>query len=339
MEKIDIEAHFYTREYIKTLCKNKGFPRYVVNEKAGTYSLHYAPDFSGPPMGHAVFERLFDVDKLRLKDMDKAGINKQILSLSMPGVEQLEPSVAIRLARGTNDFLSKIIQKHPERFGGFAALAPQNPQEASDELERAVKELGLSGWNAHAHFGDTYIDNKKYWPILEKAEKLNVPIYLHPTIPAIPQLRDYGLALAGASFGFGVEAALCVMRLILSGAFDKYPKLRVILGHLGEALPFLFQRIDHFHVRPWLSNETNPRIAKKPSEYIRDNVYVTTSGNYHRPAFMCAYDTLGVDKILFATDYPYEDMIECIKFLEKLPLTYEDKQKIYFQNARKINLN
>jgi predicted TIM-barrel fold metal-dependent hydrolase len=335
MLKIDIEAHFYTKDYIKILSENKGYPKFVV--EGGTYLLWYRDDVCRPHRG-TFLEKLIDVGEDRLKEMDRAGIGKQILSLSAPGVEQLDAVIAKRLARETNDFLSKAIEKYPDRFGGFAALAPQDPEEAADELERAVRDLGLRGWKTHSNYGATYIDDRRYWPILEKAERLDVPIYLHPTVPAIRELRDYGFAMAAAAFGFGVETAMCVMRMILSGVFDKYPRLKIILGHLGEGLPFIYKRIDYPFIKPTLSREDIPKIKKKPSEYIRDNIYVTVSGNYHEPAFNCTYQTLGVDKILFATDYPYEDLIETIQFIEKLPLSPEERQKIYHKNAEKLKL-
>lgn len=333
--RIDLEAHFYTKEYIKALLQNRDYPKFVWEEQTGTYWLWYTAEVSRPHRGKFL-ERLLDVGELRIREMDEAGITKQILSLSTPGVEQLETSVAVKLARETNDFLSKVAEKYPERFNGFATLAPQDPGEAADELERAVKDLGLKGWKTHSNFGNTYIDNKKYWPILEKAERLGVPIYLHPTIPAIPQLREYGFPLAAAAFGFAVETAMCVMRLIFSGAFDKFPRLKIILGHLGEGLPFFLRRIDYPFVKPTLRDEEKPKIAKRPSEYIKNNIYITTSGEYHEPAFMCAYQSLGIDRIIFATDYPYEDLKECVELAERLPITPEEKEKIYYKNAANL---
>jgi predicted TIM-barrel fold metal-dependent hydrolase len=220
---------------------------------------------------------------------------------------------------------------------GYAALAPKNPARAADELERSVKELDFKGWNTHSNYGDSYLDDEKYWPILEKADKLGVPIYIHPTVPAIPQVRGYGFALAGAAFGFGLETALCMMRLIYSGVFDRYPNLKIILGHLGEGLPFLLRRIDWAYIRPF-HPRARPNLAKKPSQYFKSNVFVTTSGNYFTPAFMCTYEALGIDKILLGTDYPYEDPDECLQFLEGLPLSKEEKDKIYFINAGQLGI-
>jgi predicted TIM-barrel fold metal-dependent hydrolase len=164
-----------------------------------------------------------------------------------------------------------------------------------------------------------------------------VPVYLHPSYPSIPQLKTaYGWALSGAPFGFGIETAMSMMRLVLSGIFDTYPGLKIILGHLGEALPFLLARMDYPYVIPWFDRATIPPLEKKPSDYFRNNVFVTTSGNYYKPAFMCTYEAMGVERILLGTDYPYEDPKECMRFLEALSLSQEDQGKIYYQNAKQI---
>jgi predicted TIM-barrel fold metal-dependent hydrolase len=198
-----------------------------------------------------------------------------------------------------------------------------------------VKDLGFKGWNTHSNFADSYLDDKKYLPILERAAELGVPVYIHPTVPAIPQAKGYGFALAGAPFGFGLETALCMMRLIYSGVFDKWPNLKVILGHLGEGLPFLFKRIDWAYVRPF-DPAARPKLSRKPSEYLKDNVLVTTSGNYFAPAFTCTYEALGIENILLGSDYPYEDPEECIEFIEGLPVSQDDKDRIYSVNARRL---
>jgi len=151
-------------------------------------------------------------------------------------------------------------------------------------------------------------------------------------------LRKYGFALAGAPFGFGIETSICMMRLIYSGVFDRYPGLNIIIGHLGEGLPFLLQRIDFAYVRPWFDPDARPDLKKKPSEYLKSNTFMTTSGNYLPSAFMCTYEAMGVDRILLATDYPYEDSIECMQFLESLPITQGDKDKIYSLNADQLHI-
>lgn len=334
MKRIDFEAHFYTQEYVDTLYRHQGYPRFGLDEKTQGRRLFYNAEV-GQPFADFLLERLLDLGEGRVQRMDRCGIDVQILSLSAPGVEQLDPAVGSVVARNANDILAGLIRNYPGRFMGYAALAPKDPPRAADELERCVKELGFKGWNTHSNFGDSYLDDKRYLPILERAAKLDVPVYLHPTVPAIPQTRGYGFALAGAPFGFGMETALSMMRLIYSGVFDTFPNLKVILGHLGEVLPFLFTRIDWAYVRPF-DPAARPKLSRKPSEYLKDNVLVTTSGNYFTPAFLCTCEALGVENILLGTDYPYEDPEECLEFIEGLPLAQAEKEAICWTNASRL---
>lgn len=339
MERIDFEAHFVTEDWVHVLYKNEGYPRLVEDKAAGTRRMYFTAE-AAEPFSDVLLENLFDVDEGRIKNMDSAGIDIQVLSLTAPGVESLDPELGVALAKRTNDRLAEIMEKHPDRFTGHAALAPKQPEEATRELERAVKELGLKGWKTHSNYGDSYLDEKVYWPILAKAEELDVPIYLHPTAPMISQLRTYGFALAGAPFGFGVETSMAMMRLVLSGVFDAFPKLKLILGHLGEGLPFVMQRIDFPFVRPHFKDDPGvlPGLKKKPSDYLKKNMFVTTSGNYLEPAFMCTKEAMGIDRILLGTDYPYEDSGECMSFLEGLPLTQHEKAMIYGSNASQVDV-
>jgi predicted TIM-barrel fold metal-dependent hydrolase len=336
MKKIDFEAHFYTADYVRAMYENDGYPNFKDHPQTLKRRLWYSADV-GQPFGDFLLDALLDLGEQRLSRMDASGIDVQALSLSAPGLEQLDPAVGTDLSRKANNALAAVIQKYPDRFLGYAALAPKRPKEAAAELQRAVKDLGLLGWNTHSNFGDSYLDEEVYWPILEMAAKLEVPVYLHPTVPAIPNAWTYGFALAGAPFGFGFETALCMMRLIYSGVFDRYPGLKIILGHLGEALPFLFKRIDWAYVRPF-DPEARPKLEKRPGEYLKHNVFVTTSGNYYTPAFMCTYAAMGIDRILLGTDYPYEDTQECMKFLEQLPISEEEKELVYFRNAGKLGI-
>ena len=337
MKRIDFETHFVTKDYARAMEKNEGYPRYIINSQTGSRRLYYTDDV-GEPLGDILLSKLLDTGEKRLEDMDAAGIDVQVLSLTSPGVEWFEPAMGTVLARKCNDQLAEVIQSHQDRFVGFAALAPNDPEAAADELERAVEQLGLKGWKTHSNYGGSYLDEKKYWPILERAEQLDVPIYLHPAVPAMPQMRKYGFALAGAPFGFGIEASMCMMRLIYSGVFDKHPGLKIILGHLGEGLPFLFQRLDFAYERPWFDPDARPDLKRKPSDYLKENTFVTTSGNYLPAAFMCTYEVMGIDRILLATDYPYEDSEQCMQFLEGLPITQGDKDKIYSLNAGQIGI-
>jgi predicted TIM-barrel fold metal-dependent hydrolase len=282
-------------------------------------------------------ESLLDHDEGRIKRMDASGVDVQILSLAVPGVEELDPAIGTVLARDTNNLLSEVIHRHPDRFMGFATLAPKRPKEAADELERCVKDLGFVGWNTHANYGNSYLDEKQYRPILERVAKLNIPIYLHPTVSTISQVKTYGFPLAGPPFGFGFEVLLCLMRMIYSGIFDEFPRLVVILGHLGEGLPFLIERVDWAYLRPF-EPSLRPKILKRPSDYLRSNIFVTTSGNYYEPAFRSTYEAFGIDRILLGTDYPYEETEDCMRFLRRIKISDEEKDKIYSLNAMQIGI-
>lgn len=336
VEIVDFEAHFYTKEYVKTLLKNEDHPKYKKDETTSTYWLWYTPHVQEPHT-EQLLERLLDVNEKRIKDMHDAGVKMQVLSLSAPGCEQFDASIGKKLARKVNDELASVIERKPDRFVGLAALAPQDPGEAADELERAVKELGLRGWKTHSNIRGAYIDDKKYWVIFEKAEKLGVPIFLHPTVPTIDVLSDtYGYALAGPAFGFTFDTALCMMRLILSGIFDRYPNLKIVLGHFGETMPFLLNRLDFPIVRPWVAKNVDIKISKKPSDYFKSNVYVATSGEFHNPAIMCTLQVMGCDRVLFASDYPYEDSMKAVERVKALPLPEEEKSKICHLNAKTL---
>jgi predicted TIM-barrel fold metal-dependent hydrolase len=336
VEVYDFETHFYTKSYVNVLLKNRGCPRYVRDEKRDVYWLHYTPR-AQEPHARRLLERLLDVEEKRLRDMDYAGVKVQVLSLSAPGCEQFGAKLGSKLARAVNDELSRIVDRNPDRFIGLAALAPQDPGEAADELERAVRDLGFKGWKTHSNIRGEYLDSKKFWPVLERAEKLGVPIFIHPTIPWIRELSEpYGYTIAGPAFGFVVEPALCVMRLIWGGVFDRFPNLKVVLGHFGEALPFLIDRIDFPRVRPWVYENLEFKILKRPSEYLKNNVYILTSGAFPMPAVTAAVQIMGSDRVMFGSDYPYEDSAEAVKRFESLPLSREDKEKIYALNAKRL---
>ena len=339
MKKIDFEAHFAIEEWIHALVQNEGYPRIGMDKKTNRRRFYFSAD-AIEPFSDVLQDKLLDLKETRVTEMDSAGIDVQVLTLVAPGVEHFDPSIGTALAKRCNDFLSGVIDKNPDRFVGFASLYPKDPEEAVKELERAVKELGLKGWKTHSNYGDIYPDDKRFWPIFAKAEALDVPIYLHPTAPMITQLHTYGFALAGAPFGFGIETSMVMMRLVFSGVLEAFPNLKIILGHLGEGLPFILQRIDFPYVRPHFKNDPGvvPQLKKKPSDYLLENMFVSTSGNYLEPAFMCTKEAMGVDRILLATDYPFEDPKECMQFLEGLSLSEEERTKVYSANASQIGI-
>jgi hypothetical protein len=340
LRTIDFETHFVTQEWVDATYANPGYPRFVDDKATGRRRMYYRED-AFEPHGDFLLNRLLDLGEGRIEEMDKAGIDKAIVSLTAPGVDHFDPVVGTAMARSVNDELAAAVNRYPDRLMGFAALAPKDPQAAAAELERCVKDLGFRGWMTHSNFGDSYIDERRYWPILAKAEELGLPIYLHPVAPMIRELRTYGLALAGAAFGFGVETATAMMRLVLSGAFDAFPKLIIMIGHYAEGLPFLMQRIDHPFVRPHLKAsdpEVVPDLKRVPSEYLRDNMLMTTSGNYLPAAFKCSREALGIEKILLGTDYPYEEMTDCLHFLESLELPTVEKELLYYGNAARLGV-
>jgi 2,3-dihydroxybenzoate decarboxylase len=216
----------------------------------------------------------------------------------------------------------------------LATLATQVPLQAAEELHRAVVKLGLKGGIFFSHIKGEYLDDEKYWPIFEAASDLDVPLYLHPRGPSPGMAEPYLKypVLAGATLGYAAEAGLHAMRLICSGVFDRYPNLKIILGHMGEALPYWLWRID----KHWDKVPIGKELRKRPGQYIKDSFFITTSGMFYTPAFMCAYLALGADKILFAVDYPFESIDAASSFAESLPISDADREKICCGNAEKL---
>lgn len=286
-----------------------------------------------------VISQLRDVDEGRIAEMDAAGVDVQVLSLVSPGVEQLDAAVAVKLARESNDFLAEAVRRHPHRLAGFAALPTPAPEEAADELERTVRECGFKGALINGHSRGRYLDDRFFWPILERAEALSAPIYLHPTIPPESVVKTYYAGahppevtarLSAAGWGWHVETAIHVLRIILSGAFDRYPNLQLIIGHLGEGLPFMLPRLDKI-----LPTETT-ELERPIGAYLRENVNYTISGFNFMPTFLDTVLEVGADRIMLSTDYPFGSMQDACTFFEKLPSTPADREKIAHANAERL---
>jgi predicted TIM-barrel fold metal-dependent hydrolase len=282
---------------------------------------------------------LTDVGDQRLAEMDAAGIDMQVLSLTSPGVEQLDADAALALARGSNDYLADAVRRYPARFAGLAALPTAAPAAAATELERMVREHNFRGAIINGHIRGRYLDDPFFWPILERAEALQVPVYLHPTPPPQPVIDayyagSYGPALtsllAGAAWGWHIETAIHVLRIILGGAFDRFPSLQLVIGHLGETLPFMLPRLDI-----GLPTQVT-RLVRPVSAYLRENVHYTISGFNWTPAFLDLLMQVGVDRIMFSADYPYSSMAQARSFLEQLPLSPADKERIAHGNAERL---
>jgi 5-carboxyvanillate decarboxylase len=287
----------------------------------------------------AVSARMLDLGERRLKDMDDTGIALQILSLTAPGVQVFEKDTATALARSSNDQLAEAIQRHPQRFAGLAAIAPQDPAAAAKELERGVKTLGLKGAIVNSHTRGEYLDDPKFWPIFEAAEALNVPIYLHPTTPSPAMIKPFlESGLDSAVFGFAVETGLHMLRIVVAGVFDRFPKLRFVVGHLGEGLPYWFFRVDFMH-RRMVSSHRYPHIRplkRPPSGYLKDNFFYTTSGMAWEPPILYATSVLGIDRLMYAMDYPYQFVPEEVQVTDNLPISDTDKRKLYQTNAERV---
>jgi len=288
----------------------------------------------------AVAERLEDLGARRLADMDATGIAMQILSLTAPGVQIFDADTAVGLARDSNDELAAAIAKHPTRFAGLAAIAPQNPQAAAKELERAVTKLGLKGAIVNSHTHGEYLDDEKFWDILAAAESLDVPIYIHPQTPPNAMIKPFlDRGLDGAVFGFAVETGLHALRLVVSGAFDRFPRLRVLLGHLGEGLPYWLFRIDFMHGGSVRSNRygaAQPKLKRKASEYLKESFWYTTSGMAWTPPIRYVQEVMGMDRVLYAQDYPYQFVPEEVNVTDELRLSYEDHKAFYQTNAERV---
>lgn len=336
MKVIDLEAHFYTQEYLDYLRSRKEMPYEEVRES--DYRLWMAPNVWAP-RSPVLAAKLLDMGEDRLAEMDKAGVDVQVLSLCIPGCDHFEPADGIAMARQTNDELADVIGRHPARYVGLAAIAPQDPEGSAKELERAVGQLGMKGAKLNSHARGEYLDDPKFWPLFEAAESLDVPLYLHPTWPSpaiLEGFNRYGFPLAGSPFGFGAETSLHAMRLIYSGLFDRFPRLKLVLGHMGEGLPFWLYRIDFYWLKPWVAPELKPAIQQRPSDYINQNFLFTSSGMHFLPAFICAYMAVGADLIAFGADHPFETSKESLDSLGILPICDADKEKFFHGNAEKL---
>ena len=295
---------------------------------------HWRPTMSGvaPAVTEQLFQRLTDFGERRLAVMDKAGIARAVLSIAGPGVQaERDAALATRLAAESNDFLAAEIQKQPERYAGFAHIAVQDPQAAAAELERCMLDLGLLGAMINGHSNGLYLDHPSLAPFWERAEALNAPIYLHPTDPLVPAPVLDGLpALRRATWEWGFETGSHALRLVFGGLFDRYPRARVILGHMGETLPYLLWRFDS------RAKLYGVKLKQPPSHYIKQNIWVTVSGVFAAEPLYCAVSALGRDRVMFAADYPFESAEEAGRFLDKVPLDAELRSEVAHANAARL---
>ena len=284
--------------------------------------------------GSQLSKRLLDLEDERLGIMDKSGVSMALLAMTSTGVQQFEIEKATRIAANGNDLLAAAIKRHPTRYAGLATIPVQDPKRAVKELERGINQLRLSGVMINSHTNGEYLDEEKYWPILEAAAGLDATVYIHPRAPspamAVPYRKYH---LEHAIWGYAVEVGLHAVRLILSGVFDRYPKLRVVIGHMGENIPYSLYRLDWMHGH---YSFDRPKLKLTPGEYFRQNFHITTSGVNWVPALELCIKVLGADNIMWAVDYPYQETVEATQWLNDAPLSEADKEKIFHLNAERV---
>ncbi len=315
MKKIALEEHFITPDFLP------------LTEQVDFVAMNQVnrADFKA---------RLLDFHDMRLKEMDKAGIELAVLSLTDPGVQGEKDAVkATKLASTVNDFLAERVAENPQRFRGFAQIALQNPKEAVKELERAVLDLHFVGVLVNGQTNGHYLDEEQFYPLWEKLEELKVPLYLHPGSPyQSAQSYNGHPELNGPFWGWTAETATHALRLITSATFDHFPSAKVILGHMGETLPYLAWRFDS----RWKILQHSKQLKKQPSQYLRDNICVTTSGMCSNGSLLCAIHEIGEDNVLFSVDYPYESSAIASEFIQKAPLSDIQREKVAYKNAARI---
>ncbi len=294
---------------------------------------YWWPTMSEVPRDRAeyFFRNLTDFGELRLQGMDGAGIERAVLSIAGPGVQaERDAATATRRARESNDFLASEIAKRPDRYSGFAHLAMQDPRGAADEIERCMREFKFCGVMINGHTHGQYLDHPSLHVFWERADALDAPIYIHPTDPIAPSPALDGVhGLRRATWEWGFETGSHALRLVFGGLFDRFPRAKVMLGHLGETLPFLLWRFDS------RAKFYGVRLKKRPSEYIRENIAVTTSGMCSAEPLNCTLAALKHDRVMFAADHPFEDAQEAGEFLDHVELDETLRVDIAFNNAAK----
>ncbi|MBV9802384.1 MAG: amidohydrolase [Solirubrobacterales bacterium] len=281
--------------------------------------------------------KLDDLGAGRLADMDAGGIAVQVVSQGSPGTEQLEPGLAVPIARQANDYLAERVAKHPDRLAAFATLPTAAPEHAAEELERTVTEHGFRGALINGHVRGRFLDDRAFWPIFARAEALDVPIYLHPTEPP-PAVRTayydglpdrFGDILAGNAWGWHVDTGLHVLRLIAGGVLDEYPELQIIVGHMGEALPYFLARSSR-------NLQRQAGLTRPLDHYMIENFHFTTSGMFSYPPLRCLLDVIGADRVMFSVDYPFAQNEEGRDFITGAPISESDREKLAHGNAERL---
>lgn len=320
--KIDVHNHFFPLPYVKELAKRKHSPT-VEQDHLDRTLIHYAGDYN-------IVEDAHTTPEVRLREMDRCGIDMQVLSLTTPGLEMIESvSEAVALARVVNDAFAAIAEQYPERFSAFAALPLRDIGSAIDELERAVTTLGLKGGTLFSNVPGTSLDSRNFWPLFEKATQLDVPLFIHPTTPTTPNVfNEYRLV---PLLGFPFDTTLAITRLVFSGVLEAYPTLKLILAHTGGTMPYLAERVDNGY-RAY--TECQKHITRLPSEYLKLTYLDTVS--FHPPALICACMFMGVEKLVLGSDYPHQigNLQQSVMSIEELD--FPGKEAILEENAGRL---
>ncbi len=316
MPTIAIEEHFTTREFQKAL-------------------RNFLPD---TPAANALQAKLVNLDNDRIAAMDAGGIDMQVLALPSSGFEKIPSDAATHVVHNANDELAEAVKRYPTRFAGYASLNLQDVPTAAKEFERCIQQLGFHGAMIHGHTGGAFLDDCRFLPIWEAASALQVPIYLHPAPPPRPVFDTYytglpsdcGQALSINGWGWHVELGMHVLRLILSGLFDRFPKQQVIIGHMGENLPFSLARA------ATVLGPTAKHLQRPIVEYFHSNIHVTSSGYFSEPPFLCALQVVGIDRLMYSVDYPFSANTTGKAFLDTISLSPSEREKFAGGNAQRL---
>src|SRR5579863_8219605 len=283
-----------------------------------------------------VHNRLIDLYDMRLKLMDEWDVDMHVLGLTSTGVQMMDPDRGVAVAEIANDRLHDAVQKYPDRFAGLGTFAPQDPARSVKEIERVMTKLKLSGLIINSHTNGEFLSEKKYWPILEALESLNAPLYIHPRSPNPLMAKAYRADhLEHAIWGYAAETGLHGLRLITGGIFDQFPKLQIVLGHMGEGIPYWLYRLDFMYGRVKIDFGRR-KLKLTPSEYFKRNFYITTSGMNWEPTLKFCIEAVGADRIMWAIDYPYQDHPDAVEFMDAARISEKDKQAIYHGNAERV---
>lgn len=322
MKIVALEEGYLVDSVLKYLIPNNKSPHDSYDMRA-----------SASIIGADPVQAYLDIGEGRIAVMDKGNIDMQVLSLSAP--QFTDRDFAIQVTTEANNKAFEAVKKYPTRFAAFASLPMVDPQAAVTEFERTVNQLGFVGGFICGSIGGEFLDQKKYWPVLEFAEANQVPIYIHPLFPlssvTSTYLKDHE-ELWGPVWGFMIDASCHFLRMLVAGVFDAFPNLKIILGHLGESIPYNMERL-HKHLLLYTQEK---KFKKTPIDYVRENMIITTSGNFSAPSLLCAASKIGMDNILFSVDWPDETNEEAVDFLKHLPLSQADIEKIAYRNAKRV---